>query len=32
MLPQTTEQKEIWRKTAIANDAKAKRRMEAEYN
>jgi len=32
MLPETAEQKEIWRKTAIANDAKAKRRMEAEYN
>ena len=32
MLPETVEQKEIWRKTALANDAKAKRRMEAEYN
>ena len=26
------EQREVWRKTALANDARAKKRMEADYN
>ena len=30
--PETLEQRERWRQTALANDAKAKKRMEAEYN
>jgi hypothetical protein len=32
MLPETPEQREVWRKTALANDARAKKRMEADYN
>ena len=31
-VPETAEQREIWRKTALDNDARAKSRMEAEYN
>ena len=32
MLPETPEQREKWRQIALRNDAKAKSRMEAEYN
>ena len=32
MMPETPEQREVWRKTALANDARAKKRMEEEYN
>jgi transposase InsO family protein len=32
MLPETPEQREKWRKLALENDARAKKRMETEYN
>ena len=32
MVPETPEQREVWRKNALANDARAKKRMEADYN
>ena len=32
MLPETSEQREKWRKIALENDARAKKRMEIEYN
>ena len=32
MLPETPEQREKWRKMAMENDARAKKRMELEYN
>ena len=31
-LPETPAQREMWRQTALANDARAKQRMEEEYN